>query len=184
MAGPYPQYSEPYPGLLPPPVAYPKGSRWRWVVLALTVVVVVAGIAAAIVFGLRTDKSGGTSLTAATAKNSIQSYLDALSDADVATVARNTLCGMYDAVRDKRSDQALAKLASEAFRKQFSKAQVTSIDKMVYWSPTQAQVLFTMKVTPATRGGQVHDEQGVAQVLSQDNNLLVCSYLLRTASVY
>ena len=61
---------------------------------------------------------------------------------------------MYDAVRDRRSDQALAKLSSDAFRKQFSEAQVTSIDKIVYWSHYQAQVLFTMRVEPATGGAK------------------------------
>jgi hypothetical protein len=184
MAGPYPQYSEPYPGLLPPPVPYPKRSRWRLVAILLSTIVVIAGITAAIVYGARSDNSGGNQLTAANAKTAIQQYLIALTDADVETIARNTLCGMYDAVRDKRSDQALAKLSSEAFRKQFTKAEVTSIDKIVYSSPTQAQVLFTMKVTPATRGAKDHDEQGIAQILLQENHLLVCSYLLRTATIY
>lgn len=57
---------------------------------------------------------------------------------------------MYDGVRDKRSDQALAKLSSDAFRKQFSQVEVTSIDKIVYLSQYQAQALFTMKASPAT----------------------------------
>jgi hypothetical protein len=184
MAGPYPQYSEPYPGMLPPPVPYPKRSRWRVVAVIGAAIVVVAGITVAIVLGVRNDSSGGNRLTAAGAKTSIQSYLNALSDADVDTIARNTLCGFYDSVRDKRSDRALAKLSSEAFRKQFTKAQVTSIDKMVYLSSAQAQVLFTMRVTPSTRGANDHEEQGVAQVLAADNHLLVCSYLLRTAIIY
>jgi hypothetical protein len=184
MAGPYPQYSEPYPGLLPPPLPYPKRSRWRLVAVIVAAIVAVAGITAAIVYGVRSDNSGGSQLTATNAKTAIQQYLDALSNADVETIARNTLCGMYDSVRDKRSDQALAKLSSEAFRKQFAKADVTTIDKMVYLSPSQAQVLFSMKVTSAARGAQAHEEQGVAQILMSENHLLVCSYLLRTASVY
>ncbi|MBV8930428.1 MAG: hypothetical protein JO152_15010 [Mycobacteriaceae bacterium] len=184
MAGPYPQYSEPYPGLLPPPVPYPKRSRWRVVLIVLAVLVVVAGVAVAVVFGVRSSSSGGDLMTGTNTKTAIQNYLDALADADVDTISRNTLCGLYDAVHDKRSDQALAKLSSEAFRKQFSRADVTSIDKIVYWSSSQAQVLFTMRVTPATRGAQSHDEQGIAQILAQDNHLLICSYLLRTATMY
>jgi uncharacterized membrane protein len=184
MAGPYPQYSEPYPASLPPVVAYPKPSRWRMIAIVLAVIVVIAGVAAAIVYGVRSDNSGGGQLTNANTKAAIQSYLNALADADVDAIARNTLCGMYDSVRDKRSDQALAKLNSEAFRKQFSRADVTSIDTIVYWSAAQAQVLFTMKVTPAARGAQSHEEQGVAQILAQDDQLLVCSYLLRTATIY
>ena len=184
MAGPYQQYSGPYPGMLPPPVPYPKRSNWRWFALVLAGLVVIAGIATAIAVGTRSENAGANQLNDAGAKAAIQSYLNALSDADVDAIARNTLCGMYDAVHDKRSDLALAKLNSEAFRKQFAKAQVTSIDKMVYASPAQAQVLFTMRVSPAVRGAQAHDEQGVAQLLSDDNQLLVCSYLLRTAAVY
>ena len=87
----------------------------------------------------------------ATAKTAIQGYLDALEHRDTETIARNALCGIYDAVRDRRSDQALAKLSSDAFRKQFSEAQVTSIDKIVYWSDYQAQVLFSMRVEPGDR---------------------------------
>jgi len=70
-------------------------------------------------------------------------------------------------------------------RKQFGQADVTSIDKIVMLSPNQAQVLFTMKVAPTSGSRNARaDEQGVAQVLRQDNKLLVCSYLLRTAAQY
>ena len=66
---------------------------------------------------------------------------------------------------------------------------MTSIDKMVNWSPNQAQVLFTMQVTPAsgsTRDQPTKDneEQAVAQLLAEDNQILVCSYLPRTAGQY
>jgi hypothetical protein len=199
MAGSYPQYSEPYPGqptypaqqpspeypgMMPPPVEYPKRRPWRLIVISLVAVAVIAGIVVAIVFGVRSDRGTANQLSGAGSKAAIQNYLNALSDANIDTIARNTLCGMYDAVHDKRSDQALAKLSSDAFRKQFAKAEVTSIDKVVYWSSNQAQVLFTMRVTPAIRGAQPHEEQGIAQVLAQDNRILVCSYLLRTAAVY
>ena len=63
-------------------------------------------------------------------------------------------------------------------------AIVMSIDKMVFMSPNQVQVLFTMQVVPVTRGSQKHQEQAIAQVLSQDNKLLVCQYLLRSAGSY
>ena len=108
----------------------------------------------------------------------------------IETVARHTLCGLFDAVKEHRSDLALASLSSDAFRKQYSRAEVTSIDKMVLWSPNQAQVLFTMKVAPAadpsTRSlpPKSDEEQAVAQLLAQDNEILVCSYLPRTAGQY
>jgi len=98
------------------------------------------------------------------------------------------LCGLFDAVKERRSDLALASLSSDAFRKQYSRAEVTSIDKMVQWSPNQAQVLFTMRVAPATGSTRYQppkdEEQAVAQLLTQDNEILVCSYLPRTAGQY
>ena len=208
MAGPYPQYSDPtlsqanytepypshpipaaasvYPGMLPPPVPYPSRRRWRLIAVILLVLAVVAGTTTAIVYAVNSGSGnpGGGQLTEAAAKTAIQNYLNALGKGDNETVARNTLCGFYDAVKDKRSDQALARLSSETFRKQFSQADVTSIDKMVFMSPNQAQVLFSMQVVPVTRGSQKHQEQAIAQVLSQDNRLLVCQYLLRSAGQY
>ena len=208
MAGPYPQYSdaalsqpnytEPYPshpipaaasgypGMLPPPVPYPSRHRWRLIAVILLVLAIVAGTTTAIVSAVNSGSGNpdGGQLTEAAAKTAIQNYLDALEKGDNETVARNTLCGFFDAVKDKRSDQALARLSSETFRKQFSKAEVTSIDKMVIMSPNQAQVLFSMQVVPVTRGSQKHQEQAIAQVLSQDNRLLVCQYLLRSAGQY
>jgi hypothetical protein len=208
MAGPYPQYSDPalsqpnytepypshpipaaasvYPGMLPPPVPYPSRRRWRLIAVILLVLAVVAGTTTAIVYGVNSGSSNpvGGQLTEAAAKTAIQNYLDALRKGDTETVARNTLCGFYDAVKDKRSDQALARLSSETFRKQFSQADVTSIDKIVFMSPNQAQVLFSMQVVPVARGSQKHQEQAIAQVLSQDDHLLVCQYLLRSAGQY
>jgi hypothetical protein len=185
-AGYQPAAASVYPGVLPPPVPYPKRRRWRLVAGLLLAIALAAGASVAIVFAVRND-SGNTAsgqLTSGAAKTAIQNYLDALSKGDTETVARNTLCGMYDAVRDRRSDLALARLSSDAFRKQFNRAEVTSIDKIVFWSPNQAQVLFSMRVTPAGRSPQNTEEQGIAQVLVQDNHVLVCSYLLRTAAQY
>jgi hypothetical protein len=61
---------------------------------------------------------------------------------------------------------------------------VTSIDKIVYWSDYQAQVLFSMRVQPATGTNTRSEVQGVAQLLSQHNQVVVCSYVLRTAGFY
>jgi hypothetical protein len=92
---------------------------------------------------------------------------------------------MFDAIKDRKSDLALARLASDAFRKQFTQAQVTSIDKIVLNSPYQAQVLFTMKVASTSTSRRTREqEQGVAHLLRQGNQLLVCSYLLRTTAQY
>jgi len=189
-AQPYPEnVPSPYPSMLPPPLQYPKRRWWLPVGAVALALAVVAAVVIAIVFVARdNDASGNNALTDASAKAAIQEYLDALSHGDDETVARHTLCGLFDAVKEHRSDLALAGLSSDAFRKQYSRAEVTSIDKMVLWSPNQAQVLFTMKVAPAT--GSTRDqpprneEQAVAQVLAQDNETLVCSYLPRTAGQY
>jgi hypothetical protein len=187
---PYPEnVPSAYPSMLPPPVQYPKRRWWPPVAAAAAVVVVIGALVTAIVLASRDDHSPGQgALTDASAKAAIQEYLDALSHGDDQTVARHTLCGLFDAVKEHRSDLALASLSSDAFRKQYSRAEVTSIDKMVLWSPNQAQVLFTMRVAPATGSTRdqspKEDEQAVAQLLSQDNEVLVCSYLPRTSGQY
>jgi hypothetical protein len=173
-----------YPGPLPPPVGYPKRSSRRLVVGALAALVLIAALAAAIVHGSRTGSATAGAFSDATATRAIQGYLDALEHRDTETIARNSLCGIYDAVRDRRADQALAKLSSDAFRKQFSEAQVTSIDKIVYWSTYQAQVLFSMRVQSASSGAERENVQGIAQLLQQHNQVLVCSYVLRTGGTY
>ena len=151
---------------------------------AVVALILIAALAAAIVHGSRSGPRPGGGFSDATAKSAIQNYLDALEHRDTETIARNTLCGIYDAVRDRRSDQALAKLSSDAFRKQFSEAQVTSIDKIVYWSDYQAQVLFSMRVSLRPAAAPRNQVQGIAQLLSQHNQVLVCSYVLRTAGEY
>lgn len=212
MAGPYPPlppsgaegqpfpgapaYGEPYPypggypTQLPPPVGYPPATppsrnnkALLWTLLGLGLIA--ALVATAVLTGGRGRGSGAAGFTDSDAKAAIQTYLNALSDQDQEVVARNNLCGMFDAIKDRKSDMALARLASDAFRKQFAKAEVTSVDKIVLSSAYQAQVLFTMKVQPASTSRKARDEeQGVAQLLRQDNQLLVCSYLLRTAAQY
>jgi hypothetical protein len=165
-------------------VPYPKRRRRRLVLAVVAALVLITAIAA-IVHGVRSSPTTPAgAISDATAKTAIQGYLDALQHRDTESIARNALCGIYDAVRDRRSDQALAKLSSDAFRKQFSEAQVTTIDKIVYWSDYQAQVLFSMRVQPATGGTLREQVQGIAQLLSQHNHVLVCSYVLRTAGSY
>jgi hypothetical protein len=189
---PYPEnVPHPYPAMLPPALQYPRRRWWRPVgVAALAIVAVVASVIAIVLAVRGNDSSNHAALTEASAKAAIQEYLDALSKGDDQTVARHTLCGLYDAVKERRSDLALASLSSDAFRKQYSHAEVTSVDKMVLWSPNQAQVLFTMKVVPAsgssTRNQPPKDdeEQAIAQLLSDHNDILVCSYLPRTAGQF
>lgn len=191
---PYPEggIDATYPGSLPPPVPYPPRKRRGWVIAAIAafaVVTVVGVIAAVVLTGGRDEPISGGPLTEASAQAAIQEYLDALSNGDDETVARNTLCGLFDAAKERRADLALAGLSSDAFRRQYSFAEVTSIDKMVTWSPSQAQVLFTMRVEPARspRGNQPQqdeEEQAIAQLLSVDGEILVCSYLPRTTGQY
>jgi len=187
--GPPPREGEPhqsapleYPGNYD---ARPKPRRRRLVIGILVAVALVAATTAAIVYGVRTNGANtGGAFSEGSVKTAIQGYLDALAHRDVDTIERNAMCGLYDGIRDRRSDQALAKLSSDAFRKQFSEAHVTSIDKIVYWSDYQAQVLFSMRVKPAT-GSALHEQiQGIAQLLSQHNRVLVCSYVQRTAGTY
>ncbi|CAN5634345.1 membrane protein [soil metagenome] len=180
---PYP--SAHYPGQLPPVVPYPKRRRWRLVVGVLVALAVIGALVTTIVFTVPRD-SGITNsvVTASSAKQAIQKYLDALQKDDVETIARNSLCGLYDGVKDRRSDNALATLSSDAFQKQFSSAEVTSVDTIVFASPTAAQVLFTMNVVPASGGRGSAERQGVAQVLAYNNEILVCSYVLRTAGMF
>ena len=180
-------YPGTYPGMLPPPVAYPQHTPRRRKALwwSLAAVLLVAAVAAAVLTVRSTAPAAGAgAFTDAATKATIQSYLTALSNGDAETIARNNLCGMYDGVKDRKSDLALAKLSSDAFRRQFSGAEVTSIDSIVPWSNYQAQVLFTIKVASSSSRGNRGEEQGVAQLLRQGNQLLVCSYLLRTAAQY
>src|ERR1700740_2858708 len=146
-----PPASAAYPGQLPPP-GYPnRRSKRRLIIGTLLAVALIAAMTVAIGYGVRTNGANtGAAFSEASAKSAIQGYLDALEHRDTDNIVRNAMCGMYDAVRDKRSDQALAKLSSDAFRKQFSDVEVTSVDKIGYLSQYQAQGLFTMRGSPAT----------------------------------
>lgn len=187
---PYPENApSAYPGALPPPVAYRKRRRWPVVAAVVLAIAVIAAVVTAIALaGGGDEPPQSKALNEASAKAAIQDYLDALTNGDAETIARHTSCGLFDAVKEKRSDLALARLSGDAFRKQYSSAEVTTIDKMVMPSPHQAQVLFSMQVTPAggsrrDRGGTA-EQQAVAQLLAQDDQILVCSYLPRTTGQY
>ncbi len=186
---PYPENAgSAYPGMLPPPVQYPR-RRWPQVAAAVALaVVLVAGVVAAIVFASRDGETAGPGLTESAAHTAIQDYLNALADGDDETVARNALCGLYDDVNELRSDLEVADLNSDAFRKQFGSAEITAINKIVYWSANQAQVLFTMRVAlgGGSSRGQSGDKevQAVAQLLRQNDEILVCNYLVRTGRQY
>jgi hypothetical protein len=185
-AEPYP-YPAGYPGPLPPPVGFstPPGSRrvlW-WSLLGVALAGVL--IASVLAIGASRTSTGSAGFSDAASKAAIQGYLTALSDGDTETIARNNLCGLFDGVKDRKSDLALARLSSDAFGKQFDRADVISIDEIVPSSEYQAQVLFTMRVAPARTSRNARDEeQGVAQLLRQGDQLLVCSYLLRTAAQF
>lgn len=186
---PYPDnVSSAYPGMLPPPVPYRKKRRWPIVAAAALVVLAIAAVVALIATSGDEQASQAGALTEESAKAAIQDYLDALTNGDDETVARHTLCGLFDAVKEKRSDLALAGLSGDAFRKQYSSAEVTSIDKMVLPSPNQAQVLFTMRVEPASSSRRDrptnNEQQAVAQLLAQGDEVLVCSYLPRTGGQF
>jgi hypothetical protein len=163
-------------------VPYPKPPRRKRALVAgiaiLAVVVIAAVVAALLIFG-GDDEASDAALTPARAQTAIQDYMDALSRGDTETVARNASCGLFDEITDRKADMSLAKLASDAFRRQYKSAEVTAIDKIVTWSPTQSQVLFTMQVQPARAQGQA-ERQGVAQILTLDDELLICSNLPRT----
>ena len=187
-SGPYPgPYPGGYPGPLPPPIGFskpPASRRVLWWSL-LGVVLVGSLVATVLATGGNRTGTGSAAFTDAASKTAIQDYLTALSTGDTETIARNNLCGMFDAVKDRKSDLAVAGLASDAFRKQFASAEVSSIDEIVPSSSYQAQALFTMRVAPGpgTRRPR-EEEQGIAQLLRQGNQLLVCSYLLRTSAQY
>lgn len=192
MAGPHPPNETvgdgppPPAGYAAPPVPYPTRRSKRRLFIGIALALAVLGaLTVAVVYGVRTNGANtGAAFSDKAAKTAIQGYLDALEHRDIDEITRNTMCGFYDGVRDKRSDQALARLSSDAFRKQFSEVEVTSIDKIVYLSQYQTQALFTMRVSPATGGPSRDQVQGVAQLLFQRGQIAVCSYVLRTGGSY
>ncbi|MDT5339142.1 MAG: hypothetical protein QOD90_4647 [Mycobacterium sp.] len=188
--GPFPhpgQVPSAYPGTLPPPVDYPRPPRRRRFLVigvGLLVIGLVAAVVTVIVLAARGGGDGSAAVTNASATTAIQGYLDALANGDDETVARNNSCGFFDAVTDRRSDMTLANLTSDAFRRQYGNARVSTIDKIVTWSPVQSQVLFTMRATPAGRNQGEVERQGIAQLLIQDQKILVCSYLPRNTGQF
>lgn len=190
MTGPYPPNPGGYPPAPmmaypePPAVSRPPRPRRGLIaglVLAAVALAALAGLIGYTVHGNGSHQAGGAGgITESSAKTAIQDYLNALLDRDIDRIARNTLCGIYDAVRDHRPDDAVAKVSSDAFRRQFAQAEVASIDKIVYLSDAQAQALFTIRVTRLSGDQRDDRTQGVAQLLSVDDSVLVCSYQLRS----
>ncbi len=180
LAGSFPG---PYPGMLPPPVQYPKRKPWRLIVTAVATVAVIAAVIGTVLALSGPDVEPSATMTADNVRPAIQGFLDALIDGDDRAIARHNLCGLYDAVSDRNPDLAVADLISDAFRKQFTKVEVTSVDKVVPWSTNQAQALFTMKVVEPGTGRASSDAgteiQVVAQLLQSDDEILVCSYVQR-----
>ncbi len=110
--------------MLPPPVQYPRRRRWPPLVAAIVGVIAVIAAAVGIVVVVAGRQEPGTPpITAATAKPAIQEFLDALADGDEQTIARHTLCGLYDAVRNHDSDLALADMSGDAFRRQYKRSR-------------------------------------------------------------
>lgn len=181
----FPTFPGAYPGALPPPVQYPKRRPWRLIVAAVAAVAVIAVvIGAALAFSGRGEKPAA-GMTPENVRPAIQGFLDALTDGDDQAIARHALCGLYDAVSDRNSDLAIADLSSDAFRKQFTKVEVISVDKLVPWSTNQAQALFTMDVVAPGTGRGTPDAgteiQVVAQLLQSDGEIFVCSYVQRSS---
>ncbi|ANE80204.1 hypothetical protein A7U43_13570 [Mycobacterium adipatum] len=181
----FPPFAGAYPGALPPPVQYPKRSPWRVIAAAGVAVAVIAAAAVGAVLVFSGGDDAPVVMNTENVRPAIQGFLDALTDGDDEAIARHALCGLYDAVDDRNSDLALADLSSDAFRKQFTEVEVTSVDKVVPWSTNQAQALFTMTVVePGTGRGSADagtEIQVVAQLLQSDDQILVCSYVQRSS---
>ena len=105
MAGPY-----------PPAVPFPERRSRRRLIVGLALGAAAAAVLTlAVVYGVRTNgANSGAAVSDSAARTAIQGYLDALEKRDIDGITRNALCGMYDAVRDKRSDEALARLIARA----------------------------------------------------------------------
>ena len=85
--------------------------------------------------------------------------------------------------RTSRSDLALADLSSDAFRKQFSQ-RGRDVDRqdgalVAVSGPGAVHHAGHTGRKPRPTAPKTQ-EQAVAQILAQDNEVLVCSYLLRT----
>jgi hypothetical protein len=165
-------------------VQYPKRKPWRLIVTAVATVAVIAAVIGTVLAVSGGDDRPSATMTADNVRPAIQGFLDALTDGDDQAIARHSLCGLYDEVSDRDSDLVVADLSSDAFRKQFTKVEVTSVDKVVPWSTNQAQALFTMKVVEPGTGRASSDAgteiQVVAQLLQSGDEILVCSYVQRT----
>ena len=87
----------------------PRRSRTLWLSLLVLVLAVVPIVAAVLTIRADRPATSAALFTEPAVKTAIQNYLSALSNGDLDVIARNNLCGLYDGVKDRRSDQALAR---------------------------------------------------------------------------
>lgn len=164
---------------MPPPVDYPERKRKvpGWLVPAA---VVAALVVLALLLGLLTKNSGVSHRPSETKiQQTIQGYLDAMAKLDTVTLARNAGCGLYDAVRDKDTDDTIVRANAQQFVSTFGTATVKSIDKIVYFSEYQLKVLFT-----AQSQKRKDTPQGQAELLINDGKIYVCSAYMRGANAF
>ncbi|MUM18607.1 hypothetical protein FZI91_12785 [Mycobacterium sp. CBMA271] len=171
----------PYPGLppMPPPVDYPERKRKapRWLAPAAVVATLVV---LALLLGFLTKNSGVSHRPSeAKIQETIQGYLNAMAKFDTVTLARNAGCGLYDAVRDKDTDDTIVRANAQQFVSTFGTATVKSIDKIVYFSEYQLKVLFT-----ASSQKRKDTPQGQAELLINDGKIYVCSAYMRGANAF
>jgi hypothetical protein len=78
---------------------------------------VVAGIVvAAVLAGRGPAPSSNTGLVADAVKVAIQKLYSTRYRTATSRTSPATLCGLYDGVKDRRTDEALARMSSDAFR--------------------------------------------------------------------
>jgi hypothetical protein len=164
---------------MPPPVDYPDRKRKvpGWLAPAA---VVAALVVLALLLGFLTRNSGVSHRPSeAKIEQTIQGYLDAMAKLDIVTLARNAGCGLYDAVRDKDTDDTIVRANAQQFVNTFGTATVKSIDRIVYFSEYQLKVLFT-----ATSQKRKDAPQGQAELLINDGKIYVCSAYMRGSNAF
>ena len=167
-----------YPGAMPPPVGYPTSPRRRRLARDRRWVVRGRGRRCWALDGRPRTRPGGDAVTVTTtsATTAIQGFLEALPRATPTRWHETIRAGC--SMRSRTAGRTDAgRLTSDAFRAQYARPRYRPIDKIVLWSPLQAQVLFTMRVTGRRSQGEV-ERQGVAQLLVEQD-ILVCSHLPR-----
>lgn len=162
------------------PIDYPEHRQrfgpWIWPAVAAAALLILA-----LTLGLLRSPSGGVSARPSEAKvqQAIQQYLDAMAKGDTETLARNAGCGLFDAVHDKKPEEAIMRITADTFVNTYGTATVKSIDKIVYFSEYQLKVLFTAGVQKVS-----DTPQGQAELLIHEGTIYVCSAYLRGGNAY